>query len=153
MGEKVVLPDITWELIQIITCSSSSHSQRMIILHSTFDRLGQGGIIEPITSHLFPCSSPSATLLPVTWQTCKWSCQYRPRLHSTAPNPANKSCPFAEIGGCDLGWLSNRILLLLSHSGDSTDISTKGWEVEGEGERFMFGCIYSWDNKNHFGSV
>lgn len=33
--------------------------------------IGPGGIIGAITSHLFPCSSPSATLLPATWQTCK----------------------------------------------------------------------------------
>lgn len=57
------------------------------------------GIIEAVTSHLFPFSSPSASVLPQTWQTCKWSCQYQPHwplpLHH---HPTNKSGPFAEMG-------------------------------------------------------
>lgn len=43
--------------------------------------------------------------------------------------------------GCDPGCLSHYILLLLSHFGDSTDISTKGWKSERERERVPYLCL------------
>lgn len=63
--------------------------------------------------------------------------------HPTAPNPANKSCPFAEMEGCDPGCLSHYILLLLSHFGDRTDISTKGWKrtSKRDRERVPYLCL------------
>jgi len=52
-----------------------------------FRPIGPREIREAIASHLLPWSSPSATLVPATWQTCKWSCQY-PRGHTPhSPQP------------------------------------------------------------------
>lgn len=66
---------------------------------------------------------PRHTLKTETLQKCNQSCQYHPP--PSAPHPANKSCSFAEMEGCDPGCLSHHILPPLSHCGERSDISNK----------------------------
>lgn len=66
----------------------------------------------------------------------------------TAPNPANKSCSFAEMEGFDPGCLSHHILPPLSHSGDRCDISNEMWRMKWWWERktersiFVIGWVF-----------
>lgn len=75
---------------------------------------------------------------PVTWQTCKWSCQYRPHPTSPAPNPANKSCPFAEMGavtqaGCHTTYCLSSVTLEIVLTSQLRDrrknIREKVWDL------------------------
>lgn len=128
---------ITSELVQVITWSSSSHSQRMIILHSTFDRSGLGVLQKP--SHpIYSLVAPLQSL----------SCL---RLGRHANDPVNIALtpqpPTLQISHAHLlKWgavtqAACHAAYCVSSFGDSTDISTKGWKREREMERVRNLCL------------